>query len=144
MKKFLLPFLTCLILNFSLNAQSYESALAELRENYVEALANSDTKAILEIYSKDAVVHHIDGSMLSGSREIGDFYDDFFENSKATIRFKNISEDELARDLVFYHDEVYLQIEGEEPRDIEVVNVAEKKNGEWRVIKSYRWPMPKQ
>lgn len=128
---------------YSANAQGFSKDLHQLRQDYIEALKNSDTDKILKIYAKDAAVHHIDGSMLNGSEQIGDFYDEFFENSKASIRFENVSEDKIGKDLVFYHDKVFLNIEGEaDTRNIEVVNIAKKLNGKWRVIKSYRWPMP--
>lgn len=127
----------------STNAQGFSKDLQQLRQDYIEALKNSDTNKILEIYAKDADVHHIDGSMLNGSEQIRGFYDEFFENSKATIKFENVSEDKIGKDLVFYHDKVFLKIEGEaDTRKIEVVNIAKKINGKWRVIKSYRWPMP--
>lgn len=144
MRRILILFLFGVLLNFSTAAQNLSAEIQELRDSYIEALKNSDTKAILKIYANDAMVHHIDGSILEGSKEIGDFYDSFFESSKATIDFNNVSTDRLAKDLVFYHDEVYLNIEGEDMRKIEVINIAEKRNGQWRVTKSYRWPMPQK
>lgn len=123
------------------HAQSASSEIQDLRDNYFKALKTSNTKGILKVYSDDAAIHHVDGTMLNGTKEIKGFYDEFFDNSKASISFKNISQDELAKDLVFYHDNVYLNIEGEdETQNIEVVNIAKKINGKWRVIKSYRWP----
>lgn len=143
MKKLALFIFIWFLIMAGSNAQSYTKDLQELRQDYVEALKNSDTEKILQVYSKDAAVHHIDGTMLNGSKEIGDFYNEFFNTSKATIAFENISEERLAKDLVFYHDKVFLNIEGEDAtRNIEVINIAKKVNGKWRVIKSYRWPMP--
>ncbi|SDR89819.1 nuclear transport factor 2 family protein [Gramella sp. MAR_2010_147] len=125
-------------------AQSSNQDLNNLRESYIKALKNSDTNAILKVYSKDATIHHVDGTMLTGAKEIKAFYDEFFKSSKASIQFENISEDELTQDVMFYHDKVFLRIEGEEEiRNIEVVNIAKKLDGKWRVIKSYRWPKPK-
>ncbi|MDX1543850.1 MAG: nuclear transport factor 2 family protein [Christiangramia sp.] len=143
MKKLILFTFGMVLMMAGTHAQSFSKDLQQLRQSYIEALQNSDTDKILQVYSKDAAIHHIDGSMLNGSKEIGDFYNEFFKNSKATIAFENISEDKLAKDLVFYHDKVFLDIEGEDAtRNIEVVNIAKKINGKWRVIKSYRWPMP--
>ena len=143
MKKLILFTFGMVLMMAGAHAQSFSKDLQQLRQSYIEALQNSDTDKILQVYSKDAAIHHIDGSMLNGSKEIGDFYNEFFKNSKATIAFENISEDKLAKDLVFYHDKVFLDIEGEDAtRNIEVVNIAKKINGKWRVIKSYRWPMP--
>ncbi|MCM8570697.1 nuclear transport factor 2 family protein [Gramella jeungdoensis] len=143
MKKLILFTFGLVLIMAGANAQSFSKDLQQLRQNYIQALKNSDTEKILQVYSKDAAIHHIDGTMLNGSKEIGDFYNEFFKNSKATIAFENISEDKLAKDLVFYHDKVFLDIEGEDvTRNIEVVNIAKKADGKWRVIKSYRWPMP--
>ncbi|TBW28916.1 nuclear transport factor 2 family protein [Gramella sp. KN1008] len=143
MKKLILFTFGLVLIMAGSNAQSFSKDLQQLRQNYIEALKNSDTEKILQVYSKDAAIHHIDGTMLNGSKEIGDFYNEFFKNSKATIAFENISEDKLAKDLVFYHDKVFLDIQGEDAtRNIEVINIAKKINEKWRVIKSYRWPMP--
>lgn len=143
MKKLALLTIGFMLIILSSNAQSFSKDLQQLRQNYIDALKNSDTEKILEVYSRDAAIHHIDGTMLNGSKQIGDFYNEFFKSSKATIAFENISEDKLAKDMVFYHDKVFLDIEGEDStRNIEVINIAKRINGKWRVIKSYRWPMP--
>lgn len=123
-------------------AQAEMSSIQDIRDAYIKAVKNSDTSGILKVYTDDVVIHHVDGTMLDGSGEVGPFYDQFFEENKATISFENISEDKLADDLIFYHDKVFLKLEGEdEIRNIEVVNIAQKKDGKWRVIKSYRWPI---
>lgn len=143
MKKTILCIFGFILITSSLCSQSANKDLQQLRDSYITALKNSDTEGILKVYSDDASIHHIDGSLLNGAQEIKSFYDQFFENSKASIEFENVSEDRLAKDLFFYHDKVFLDIQGEdERRNIEVVNIAKKINGKWRVIKSYRWPMP--
>ncbi|MBT8319089.1 MAG: nuclear transport factor 2 family protein [Gramella sp.] len=143
MKNFFLLSLSVILINVSALAQTGSSDIQDIRDAYIEALKNSDTPGILKIYSDDVVIHHIDGTMLDGASEVGSFYDQFFEENKATISFENVSEDEIADNIMFYHDKVFLQMEGEDKiRNIEVVNIAEKVDGNWRVIKSYRWPMP--
>lgn len=142
MSKLLFIGLMLLVFPIEIQAQDFSAELQELREDYKQALSSSNTQNILQVYSEDAAIHHIDGRMLNGSQEIAAFYDSFFAINKASIDFKNISEDMIADDLVFYHDEVYLQVEGEGLEKIEVVNITKKINGKWRVIKSYRWPMP--
>lgn len=123
--------------------QSQNNDLENLRNAYITAVKNSDTQGILKVYSDDAVIHNTNGEMSEGTSEIRDQYDEFFGNTKATISFENVSEDELAKDIFFYHDKVFLEMDSEdETIYIEVVNIAEKVNGEWRVTKSYRWPMP--
>lgn len=127
MKKLILVTFGLLLIMGNSNAQPFSKDLQQLRQNYIEALKNSNTEKILEVYSNDAIVHHVDGTLLHGSKEIGDFYNEFFRNSKASIAFENISEDKLADDLVFYHDKVFLDIEGEDAtRKIEVVNIAKR------------------
>ena len=142
MKKLILFAIGFALILVSSNAQTFSKDLQQLRQSYIEALKNSDTNKILEIYAKDAPIHHIDGAMLNGRKQIGDFYNEFFKEPKASIAFENVSEDKIGKDLVFYHDKVFLDIEGEgTTRNIEVVNIAKKINGKWRVIKSYRWPI---
>ncbi len=132
------------MLSLPAHAQSSEAFLNELRENYVQALQNSDTEGILKVYSDNVMIHHIDGTMLKGADEVRDFYNKFFEENKARIRFENVSEDKLTDGLYFYHDKVFLDLESDEQtRRLEVVNIAKKIDGKWLVIKSYRWPMPK-
>lgn len=124
-------------------AQTVYKNLQDLRDSYAEAFKNSDTETILKLYSDDASVYHTDGSVHNGTKEIRDLYNGFFEENKARIDFKNVSEDKLTDDIFFYHDKVFVNVEGEEnTRDIEVVNIAKRINGKWRVIKSYRWPKP--
>lgn len=143
MKKTILFIFGFILITNSVCSQSANKDLQQLRDSYIKALKNSDTKGILKIYSDDASIHHIDGNIYNGAQEIKSFYDEFFANSKASIEFENVSEDQLAKDLFFYHDKVFLNIEGEdETRNIEVVNIAKKINGKWRVTKSYRWPAP--
>ena len=81
------------------SAQTVYKNLQDLRDSYAQALSKSDTDAILQIYSDDASIHHVNGDMYTGENEIRNLYDDFFSNNKATIEFKNVSEDKLADDL---------------------------------------------
>ena len=123
--------------------QTVFKSLQDLRDTYSQAFENSDIETILKLYSDDASVHHIDGSMYTGTSEIRDLYREFFKNSSGSVEFKNVSEDQLSDDIFFYHDRVFLNIDGEDnTEDIEVVNIAERRDGKWRVTKSYRWPKP--
>ncbi len=143
MKRLILAVLGIFIITSTSYSQKVYKSLQNLRDSYVEAVKNSDTETILSLYSEDASIHSVDGSMATGSSEIRNMYDEFFKNNKARIDFKNVSEDKLTDNIFFYHDKVFLNIEGEEnTRDIEVVNIAERINGKWRVTKSYRWPKP--
>lgn len=143
MKRLLFAVFGLFMMVNTVHSQTVYKNLQDLRDAYVEALKNSDTEAILKIYSDDATIHNIDGTLVNGSNEIRGLYNDFFKNSRASIEFKNISEDKLADDIFFYHDKVFLNIEGDDnTRDIEVVNIAKRIDGRWRVIKSYRWPKP--
>ncbi|SDR65599.1 YybH family protein [Christiangramia echinicola] len=143
MKKLLFMIFSLIIFTSTTYGQTVYKSLQDLRDAYIEGFKNSDTEALLKVYSDDASIHHVDGSILSGANEIRKLYDGFFKESKGTIEFKNISEDQLSEDIFFYHDKVFLNIEGEEnTRDIEVVNIAERRDGNWLVIKSYRWPKP--
>ncbi|MCH4822808.1 nuclear transport factor 2 family protein [Gramella lutea] len=143
MKSLLLTIIGLFVIVNAVNSQTVYKNLQDLRDAYVEALKNSDTETILNLYSDDASIHSVDGKLVNGSNEIRSLYNDFFKNSKATIEFKNVSEDKLSDDIFFYHDKVFLNIEGDEnTRDIEVVNIAQRVDGKWRVIKSYRWPKP--
>jgi len=143
MKKLLFLIPAFLLISFISSGQNTNKDLQESRDIYSEAFKNSDVETILKVYSDDAVVHHLDGTLYTGSNEIRNLYEEFFQNSEATVGFENVSEDKLSDDLIFYHDKVFLDIKGEEEtRNIEVVNVAQKINGKWRVIKSYRWPKP--
>ena len=143
MKKILIMVFGVMIFTSTTYGQTVYKSLQDLRDAYIEGFKNSDTEAILKVYSDDASVHNLDGTLLSGSDEIRDFYNGFFEESEGTIEFKNISEDQLSDDIFFYHDKVFLNIEGDDnTQDIEVVNIAKRTDGRWRVIKSYRWPKP--
>ncbi len=131
-----------LITNVSYGQKVYKN-LQNLRDAYSEAVKNSDTETILKLYADDATIHNFDGTIVTGTDEIRKLYNDFFAESKATISFRNVSEDLLTDDIFFYHDKVFLNIKGEDNTiDMEVVNIAKRTNGKWRVIKSYRWPKP--
>ncbi len=122
--------------------QSGNKELEKLRNGYITALKNSDTPVILKMYADDATIHHIDGTLYTGTSEIKGLYDQFFEKNKAEIKFENVSEDELSKGVLFYHDNVFLDLDTEEETVLlEVVNIAEKIDGKWRVTKSYRWPV---
>ena len=143
MKKFIFLFLGLVLFTNTSKGQSADKEIQQLRDAYVEAFGNSDIQGILEVYSENAVIHNTDGNMVQGSNEIKESYEQFFANSDASISFENISEDALADDMIFYHDKVFLKMDGEEDvSNIEVVNIAKKIDDKWRVIKSYRWPMP--
>lgn len=143
MKRVVLMVFGLLFFSSTFYGQTVYKSLQDLRDAYIEGFKNSDTEAILKVYSNDASVHNIDGTLLNGEDEIRDFYNGFFKDSKGTVEFKNMSEDQLSDDIFFYHDKVFLNIEGEDnTQDIEVVNIAKRTNGRWRVIKSYRWPKP--
>ena len=143
MKKLIILLLGLALWSPASYSQSGNRDLQELRDAYIKALANSNTEGILKVYSDNASVHHLDGTMLQGAQEIKNFYDEFFAENKASIEFKNVSEDPLAKNVIFYHDEVFLQLDGEDAvRKIEVINIAEKMDGKWKVTKSYRWPRP--
>ncbi|GAA4321582.1 hypothetical protein GCM10023115_49250 [Pontixanthobacter gangjinensis] len=143
MKRTVFIVLGLLFMAMTTNAQTVFKSLQDLRDAYSEAFANQDTEAILKIYSDDASIHHTDGSMINGTAEIRNLYNGFFKENSGRIDFKNVSEDQLTDDIFFYHDKVFVNINGEDnTRDIEVVNIAERKDGKWRVTKSYRWPKP--
>ena len=143
MKKIVLMMFGLMIFTNTIYGQTVYKSLQDLRDAYVEAFKNSDTDAILKLYSDDATVHSIDGTMFKGQDEISNLYDTFFADAKGSIDFKNVSEDQLSDDIFFYHDKVFLNIKGEDnTRDIEVVNIAKRTGDRWRVIKSYRWPKP--
>jgi uncharacterized protein (TIGR02246 family) len=124
----------------TINGQTSNPEIEKLKDNYITAVEKSSTDGILKIYSEDAAIRHIDGTVLQGEKEIRDLYNKFFAENKATISFENVSLDKLGDDLIFYHDKVFLDLEGkEDTENLEVVNIAKKIDGKWRVIKSYRW-----
>ena len=130
---------TFLLTTFSLSGQSMHAD--ELHSTYIEAFANEDMDAMMGLYTDNATVRSVDGSMSEGMDAIKATYKAFFENGDMTISLEKIDETELSEGYLFVSGKFMLH-GGEATQNGIFVNTLVKDGDTWKMLKSYRFSTP--